>query len=330
MRERNYIVDIIKAIGCLLIILAHINPPKFIGNLRIFDVVLMVFASGLTLKAVRGNYFAYILKRFKRLVLPTWIFLVIYFAFCYLLDFLGCNLHYSLKDYICSFAFIGGGIDYVWIIRVYFLMAIISPAIFTVSEFTKEKVVKILIVVLGLIIINEIAVKLIGNGKNLFVEFFRGILLYAFGYGIAEVLACSVRGLKKSKTLFVTAFLSAIWIVMWILSGYKELQEFKYPPQALYLLYGMSVSMVLYLVLSIKPSFYKGKFKAAIEWISIHSLTIYLCHIIPVTLLQNFEFNIINSNFILRYMFVVFVSVVLTIIVNWTKSYIFVRVTRKI
>ena len=170
MRERNYIVDIIKAIGCMLIILAHINPPKFIGNLRIFDVVLMVFASGLTLKAVRGNYFAYILKRFKRLVLPTWIFLVIYFAFCYLLNFLGCNLSYSLKEYICSFAFIGGGIDYVWIIRVYFLMAIISPVIFSVSNWTKGKVVRIMTVILGLIIINEILVRIIGNGNNIVVE----------------------------------------------------------------------------------------------------------------------------------------------------------------
>lgn len=327
MRERNHTVDIIKAIGLVLIILAHINPPKLIYNIRMFDVVLLVFASGLTLKNVGNNYFDYIFKRFKRLVLPTWIFLVIYFSFCYLLDLFGGNFNYSLKNYICSFAFINGGIDYVWIIRVYFLMALISPVIFTLANWSNGKISRILILTLGLIIINEAVVRIIRNGNNFAVDFFRGIVLYAFSYGIVEILACSVRNIEKLKNLFITVILFVIWIAMWIFSGYKELQPFKYPPQALYLLYGLAVSMFLYLVFCAKPAFYKGKIKAVIQWLSINSLTIYLCHIIPVTLIYEFELSIVNINFVLRYIFVIIVAVVLTVFVNWTKNNIFVRFT---
>ena len=61
-----------------------------------FDVVAMVFASGLlfskTYKGVHSvhDYFIYVKKRFIRLVIPAWIFVTTYILFFLLYEF-----HYS-------------------------------------------------------------------------------------------------------------------------------------------------------------------------------------------------------------------------------------------
>lgn len=78
---RDNSIDILRFIGLMLLVLAHVGPPNWLMQLRSFDVPLMVFVSGLT--AARKEYTSYkgfILKRFKRLVLPVWIFLSIYLS----------------------------------------------------------------------------------------------------------------------------------------------------------------------------------------------------------------------------------------------------------
>ena len=40
---RDYNIDILRAIGSLLVILAHVRPPEIILNFRSFDVILLVF-----------------------------------------------------------------------------------------------------------------------------------------------------------------------------------------------------------------------------------------------------------------------------------------------
>lgn len=47
MKQRDSSVDIMRAIGLLCVILAHINPPSLLLQIRSFDVPLMLFVSGL-------------------------------------------------------------------------------------------------------------------------------------------------------------------------------------------------------------------------------------------------------------------------------------------
>ncbi len=81
--QRNVTIDILRLCGLLLIMLAHVNPPNIIFQIRTFDVPMMVFVSGVSYylsKKANVDFFSYAYSRFKRLVLPVWIF---YFFLCH-------------------------------------------------------------------------------------------------------------------------------------------------------------------------------------------------------------------------------------------------------
>ena len=78
-------IDVLRAIGLLCIVLAHVDPPSFILQLRNFDVPLMVLISGSTFYITANNrrqntYLSYLIDRIFRLVVPTWIFLLFFFG----------------------------------------------------------------------------------------------------------------------------------------------------------------------------------------------------------------------------------------------------------
>ena len=81
--NRYLYIDKLKKLGLLLFFLAHVSPLVFLFQLRNFDVILMIIVSSILffLSRKKLSFGDYILKRFKRLVIPTWIFLTI-FLFC--------------------------------------------------------------------------------------------------------------------------------------------------------------------------------------------------------------------------------------------------------
>lgn len=120
-----------------MIILVHCGAPKWLAQFRCFDVPLMFFVSGLAISGKSiDNYPSYIFKRAKRLLIPTWGFLLIFFA---LLNGASLVLHKELPAYnyfIESFAMIGG-IGYVWIMRIFLLVAMATPLLIYIN--TKAK-----------------------------------------------------------------------------------------------------------------------------------------------------------------------------------------------
>ena len=84
---RDISIDILRCIALIGIVVIHCEPESlWLRQIRNFDVPLMVFLSGvsytLSIKdentLIDGGYLKYVIKRFKRLILPTWIFLGIY------------------------------------------------------------------------------------------------------------------------------------------------------------------------------------------------------------------------------------------------------------
>ena len=86
MRDKK--IDLLRFIGLMMIILAHTVPPKFLAQVRNFDVPLMVFVSAVTFSKFqkKETYFSYLYKRLKRLVLPVWVFLTFYFIWLFVLN----------------------------------------------------------------------------------------------------------------------------------------------------------------------------------------------------------------------------------------------------
>lgn len=132
MRDKS--IDVLRFIGLSCIILVHCNSPFLISQLRCFDVPLMLFVSGLACSGkVIPNYREYIIKRAKRLLIPTWCFVSVFLV-------LMLGAQYALHKPLLSYSYIAesyamtGGIGYVWIVRVFLLVAIITPMIMWIEK----------------------------------------------------------------------------------------------------------------------------------------------------------------------------------------------------
>lgn len=79
--DRVYTIDVLRTIGLLCVILAHVFPPYYLRVIRAFDVPLMVFVMcwSFSLSNKNESYHSYVIKRFKRLVVSCWLFLIIYY-----------------------------------------------------------------------------------------------------------------------------------------------------------------------------------------------------------------------------------------------------------
>lgn len=138
MNERDEGLDLLRTIGILGIFLAHVTPPFIIHQLRIFDVILMVIISGYLYEKPK-SYIKYILKRIKRLILPTYIVLILFFSMLYILRKIfniDLNGLLNIKMFILSCLLISG-IGFVWIIRIYLGVAVLGPIILNKLTFKK-------------------------------------------------------------------------------------------------------------------------------------------------------------------------------------------------
>ena len=78
-KKRDLSIDCIRAFSMIFIVLAHVDPPGILFQLRSFDVVSLVVISVMCMKETDGvkAYFSSVWKRVKRLLIPTYICIVI-------------------------------------------------------------------------------------------------------------------------------------------------------------------------------------------------------------------------------------------------------------
>ena len=146
------------------------DPPSILFDIRTFDVCMLVFASGMIVKYYghsMRDYVRYIWKRFRRLIVPTWLLICFFVCYPTYLTFL-MRAGFSINDCIRSFTFTGG-MAYIWIVRVYFLLALISPIVVKISEYMENSRVWILWFI-GLFAVNALAVYLTDMIRNDFVK----------------------------------------------------------------------------------------------------------------------------------------------------------------
>ena len=86
---RDTTIDIMRVIGIMLIILAHVSPPEFLFQLRTFDVPMMIFISGMSYYVASKKdvkIVPYVKSRFRRLVVPAWIFITLFYITIYVFN----------------------------------------------------------------------------------------------------------------------------------------------------------------------------------------------------------------------------------------------------
>ena len=309
-REVKY--DILKVIGLLFIILAHVNPPTIIFQIRNFDVVLMILISAyLGIKSTNNiGYLMYLLKRFKRLIMPTWIFISGFLLICYIFKLCSIDRIMILN----SFA-LGSRMGYIWVIRIYFLISILIP-IYKLIILKTKKITSIPLIILIYIGYEILCHYGIFNNK---------IISYLFAYIAPCCLLIAISKImfnsSDKKLIFIGTgsfiILISIGTYLYIKTGIiQPTQIMKYPFRLYYLSYGIFVSSILIYITNKKKvcDILNNKF---VTFISTHSLWIYLWHVLMIYFLKKLNFNI---NWALKYIivlgFALFVTYIQSLLVE--------------
>ena len=283
---RIVFIDYLKVIGLFCIILAHVCKDPTILQIRNFDVPLMILISGyLAVGSLKRNlkekkpFLNYYWKRILRLVLPTWTFLIIFFA---VMAFFPIDGMYPYSnEYIINTFLLLNGMRYVWIIRIFLICALITPVIYYFDKIKSDYLQFLILLVLY--ILYEIAIFNQINQINIFYEF---VLAYVVPYGIIYLLGM-ITTKTRPRTDFIISliFLAALLGVGYMLylnTGVVQFTQIaKYPPTIYYISYALFVSFLLFAIFK-KINIPANRF---VTFCSKSSLWIYLWHALFITVI---------------------------------------------
>lgn len=315
---RDHKLDIMRAIGILLVILAHMGIPELVLNLRTFDVVMLVMISGMSY-AYRPSkeYRLYMWKRIKKLVIPTYLIITLVgalsFVVCYILD---RSQIYSVQDILKSYMFLDG-MPYIWITKVYIMIALISPMLYKcVKEIRFNRVVILLLI--SLYIVYEISIyAFYGKGIIIYDEYLSYIIPYSLIIIVGMRIVSNERFLKDISITCLIMFILIQTIGVHKGIGFSP-NDFKYPATYYFLIYGLLVSLTIYMYVPNKQIY-------ILSWISKNSFSIYLVHII-VLMGVNTVFGAISmelyNNWFLKYLLVMIASISICHCLNLIKNII--------
>ncbi len=318
-KERNLSLDLFRTIWLLCIVLAHVNPPDFLFQIRNFDVPFMVIISwylyaNLDMKKPEWNFWPYIYKRFIRLILPVWIFLSIFFAyFWWLSNFTWTGFPFSFREIWWSFL-LWDGIWYVWIIRIFFIIALIWPLAVKLLNKSRHKFKIIVFAYLSYELLwylfSQTSLSVLEK------EFFRESVFYVIPY---LLLFFYWRMIARTKRRWVEliAYLTFAIIVIWEIYSYMQtwnilnIQAYKYPPTFFYLVYAIFMSSMIFIYIEEFKDIKNKKAISTIKFIGSSTMWIYLWHIPAVYYFQNYTAWIY---YLWKYLLVLAFAITLTLI----------------
>lgn len=309
-------IDFLKFIGLTGIIIAHVGSPSWAMMARSFDVPFMVMLSSLLanrsyekLLTSGATVKDYYLSRFKRLVFPTWIFLLLYF----IISFIFKGHTESIKKYIASFALTRYGIGYVWIILIYLYSAMLVPLFAKLKTSRKA----ILIVSVSYLIYEIAYYYQVGLNGNIYVKaLVDTTFYYIVPYGLLTFLGYNYIFFKRSTKVGIASVSAVAFVGLFIFyrvytGNFQLVQIAKYPPRIYYLSYGIACSFIL--LLYCEGKVLKVFSNVIIKFVSSHSMWIYLWHILVLQVYENLH---LPEIWFIKLVVVYCVSSVIVVVIN--------------
>lgn len=283
--ERDYRIDWMRAIGTFLVIMAHTSPPPLLQNIRTFDVVMLVFISGMSFAYSykrRVAVSSYVKKRIKKLVVPTYILLVFLFTASYLACLIIKRQQvFDVKTVFYSFAYLDKGIGYIWIVKVYIMTALSNYIAIRFLDSKNRAIGMYAIVGLSLLAFELISAQVYGN--NLLIDSYLINVLPYCAVSICGILWVRYDVVRKPM-IYTVLFLFGLYQAVLVIKGIGfNPDSFKYPPSVYYISYGICISLLLL-------RFIPSKAPAPIIWVSMNSFDIYLSHVLFI-----FAFNLLEE-----------------------------------
>lgn len=308
--KRDLSIDVLRCIGLFGLFIAHISDSSLLLQIRDFDVPLMVFLSGicfynpLTSSQSKGkDYWGYVKKRLIRLVLPAEVFMLLFFPLNILsYYFVKGEWNVNIQEIAHCLTLQTGW--YVWIIRVFFVIAIVAPLAELLLSKTNQWV-KLIIVAIVVLIYESIA-GFIHNPYFIYaIMNIPYLIIFLYGYYI--------KAFSDKQITWLGVFLVVTFALIFVLR-YHDKQGadwtfiYKYPPRLYWSLYGVAISTILYGLrnrLYVFLSFFR--LSNLLVFIGQHTLWIYFWHIPFVYLGQ-----LLGLTFWLRFAMVFTMPVVIT------------------
>lgn len=320
--RRDLRLDYIRVIGILLVIMAHTSLNNYVSNIRPFDVAMLVCVAGASYSFSKPitsfkEYLNYLKKRFIRLVIPVWLFLTFYFALTFLLS---GEMIYSFSTMASTYLLLNG-IGYVWIFRIMLMMALINPLLRIISDKINSSFSKALMLELALIFFNELLaiICIYVFGDSILFKIIKMTVCYFIGYGILSIMGMIFIKLKTNDLVKLIVINGVIVLLSTYIYGVFSPSDFKYPPMAQFICYGLFACILFYLLFSWKTSS-NVTINKAIVWLSKYSLNVYLAHILVIFLLGYFNLEFTP---IIHYLVIMGVSISITYAYNFAKERLF-------
>lgn len=170
-------------------------------------------------------------------------------------------------------------IGYVWIMRVFLLMALVMPFIDKIfcktSNFVSVFAMFSLIVLQPLVIeaLDIIPYNMLRRGLCEIVPYIVGYSIFAiYGMRLSRLNARGILAIIIISGILISCIVAKDGLIF-------DPQSYKYPPESLYLIYGIFATSILWLLRPILLRITDCRF---FSYLSRHSMWIYLWHIIPV------------------------------------------------
>lgn len=290
--QRDLKLDIMRFFGLSLIILAHTQPPEVIYQLRTFDVPLMIFISGLAYSSKSiDSYWTFVKKRLLRLCVPVWLFLTFYFAFVFILSKFGVDKMIDARVILSSYALLQG-IGFVWIIRIFLLIMLVTPFLLKINK--KTSFIGLLFVMFSLVIAQQFFIQSVNYfAFNSFINLiYKYFFLYLVGFVPLFILGLCVKKMTLKKNCILLLLLSVIFILSSLYLSNEDLafdmQRFKHPPSFYYVMYGMFGCVAVYIC---QPVWNKLSKIRVFTFVGQNTIWIYLWHILGLKILSYFDFE---------------------------------------
>lgn len=188
--------------------------------------------------------------------------------------------HIQFSTVVGSYLLLNGpSIGFVWIMRVFLMMAILIPLL---HKFLKNRgFIFTSSVIVLILILQQVLILGVSYIDNKVVGFILDeTLLYAVGYSIIAILGLKITSFTTRQLFyFIVICAISLTIIIGINNWGFDPQTYKYPPHSQYLVYGIFMSSFLWLL---KPILCSLGCSDIYTYLSNNSMWIYLWHIVPV------------------------------------------------
>lgn len=237
---RKISYDIIKLFGIFSAMLAHHNLNDTILNAISYSVPVLIFLSGLLSKTKIVNYRDFLRKRVKRIVIPTYVFISAVFLLRFIISLVFNNSFYSFYEIISTLLLSDNGLGYVWITRIFFLIAMVEPILININKRIKNDYLYLGAVAFFFIFAEILRSILIG---------YKGCILYQYSVYIFPYIGIYLVGkrCKTSKKFILLSTVVIFLVLPLLIMNYGfEPKNGKYPPRIDYVVYGLGISCIIY------------------------------------------------------------------------------------